>query len=81
MFCVNVAVTVAVPVTAHVLPESVQPVTEDSVYPDDAVNVSVTVPEAEESEHGGVLPPVPQFNTLSELVIRPLPVIEEMVMV
>ena len=44
------------------------------------MNVSVTVPEALESEQVPVVPVV-QLMTESELVTVPLPVMEEMVMV
>jgi len=78
----NVAVTVAVPVIAQAEldPEHVPPPHEEKAYPLAGVSVSVTVPEAVESEHVPVVPVV-QLMTKSELVTVPFPVIDETVIV
>ena len=78
----NVAVTVAVPLTAQVelLPEHVPPPHELKDHPALGDSVNVTVPLALESEHVPVVPVV-QSITESELVTVPFPVMSEMVMV
>ena len=78
----NVAVTVAVPVTAQVLadPEHVPPPHDENDHPALGDSVSVTVPVAVESVQVPVVPVV-QLITESELVTVPSPVIDETVMV
>ena len=76
---VKVAVTAAVLLTEHELPEQ-EPPQAVKLYPAAGVAVSVTVPEAEESVQVPVVPVV-QLITESDEVTVPWPVIEETVIV